>query len=326
MLSRHCGGGGPDFNSGPTETTMDRSAALAISILLAILPSSSAGAANLIENGGFDDDTAGWLAHTGTAIGHAVADELGSPVSGSIELGTTALTQTGVGAYQCVPVVPGRTYAFGASARIPVGQPVNAAFVSVSWSTQANCGVLNLEGDSVLPYFMELRGAWGTTQRWETAPPGALGARLSLNANKLGDQPANFRVAFDNVFFLEDATCGPSATSLCLNDGRFRVIVEFATKAGVVGLGHAIPLTDDSGYFWFFNSANVEIVTKVLDACDTQFDTFWVFAAGLTNVETTIRVHDTLTDTEKVYVNPQETPFAPIQDTEAFHTCPMLGG
>jgi hypothetical protein len=231
-----------------------------------------------------------------------------------------------VGAGQCVAVVPGTTYAIGASARIAVGQPVNAAFIEVSWSSQANCGVLDLVGSPVLPYFMRIRGAWGTTQRWETAPPGALGARVSLRANKLGNPPANFRVAFDNVFFLDDATCGTSATSLCLNEGRFRVIVEFETKQGAVGLGHAIPLTEDSGYFWFFNAANVEIVTKVLNACDLPSDAFWVFAAGLTNVETTIRVHDTRTDMEKVYLNPQETPFAPIQDTSAFHTCPMIGG
>jgi hypothetical protein len=306
---------------------MDRTWKIAASILFGILSSNqTAGAANLIQNAAFDDDTAGWLSHTGTLIQHGVADELGSPVSGSIEIGSTSLNQTGIGAYQCVAVVPGRTYAIGASARIAVGQPVNAAFVEVAWSTQANCAVLDLVGNPVLPYFMELRGAWGTTQRWETAPPGALGARVSLRGNKLGNPPALFRIAFDNVFFLEDATCGPSATSLCLNDGRFRVIVEFETKQGLVGLGHARPFTDDSGYYWFFNSANVEIVTKVLDACDTPFDSFWVFAAGLTNVETTIRVHDTRTDTEKVYVNPQETPFAPVQDTSAFHTCPMLGG
>jgi hypothetical protein len=45
-------------------------------------------------------------------------------------------------------------------------------------------------------------------------------------------------------------------------------------------------------------------------------------AAGLTDVETTISVLDTKTETERVYMNPQETPFAPIQDTQAFATCP----
>jgi hypothetical protein len=283
-------------------------------------------AANLAQNAGFDDDIAEWSSTTGTAIQHAAADELGSPVSGSIELGSTALDQTSIGAFQCIPVVAGTTYAIGASARIAEGQPVNAAFVEVGWSSQPNCGVIDLAGNAVLPYFMRLRGVWGTTQRWEVAPPGAQSARLSLRGNKSANPQALFRISFDNVFFLQDASCGPSATSLCLNDGRFRVIVEFETKHGDVGLGHAFELTDDSGYFWFFNSANVEIVAKLLDACETQFNTIWFFAAGLTNVETTIRVHDTRTDEGRVYVNPQETPFAPIQDTDAFDTCPMIGG
>lgn len=300
---------------------------MSITLLLAVLTLDGAAlAANLTHNGGFDDDIDGWDANTGTAIEHAAPDELGSPVSGSIEVSSTALGQSTISAYQCISVDAGTTYAIGASARIDAGQPVNAAFVEVSWSAQPSCTGNSLTGNPVLPYFMRLQGVWGTTQRWEVAPPGAQSALLRLRGNKLGTPQALFRIAFDNVFFLEDRTCGSTPTTLCLNDGRFRVIVEFETNQGEAGLGHAIELTDDSGYFWFFNSANVEIVAKLLDACDTQFHTFWFFAAGLTNVETTIRVHDTRTDTGRVYFNPQETPFAPIQDTDAFNTCQMIGG
>jgi hypothetical protein len=35
-----------------------------------------------------------------------------------------------------------------------------------------------------------------------------------------------------------------------------------------------------------------------------------------------IRVDDTLAGIGRLYVNPRGTPFAPIQDTEAFATCP----
>ena len=28
-----------------------------------------------------------------------------------------------------------------------------------------------------------------------------------------------------------------------------------------------VPLTSDSGYFWFFDADNIELVVKVLDAC-----------------------------------------------------------
>ena len=79
-------------------------------------------------------------------------------------------------------------------------------------------------------------------------------------------------------------------------------------------------LTGDSGYFWFFNPANIEVVIKVLGACSIN-DHYWVFATGLTNVEVTLFVTDTESDTPKTYVNTLGVPFAPIQDTSAF-ACP----
>ena len=82
-------------------------------------------------------------------------------------------------------------------------------------------------------------------------------------------------------------------------------------------------LTSDSGYFWFFNPANIEVVVKVLNACTQAPPRYWVFAAGLTNVEVTLQVTDTQAGgSPKTYVNPLGTPFAPIQDTGAFATCP----
>jgi hypothetical protein len=34
---------------------------------------------------------------------------------------------------------------------------------------------------------------------------------------------------------------------------------------GTSGTGVAVPLTGNTGYFWFFNSSNVELMVKVLD-------------------------------------------------------------
>jgi hypothetical protein len=42
----------------------------------------------------------------------------------------------------------------------------------------------------------------------------------------------------------------------------------------------------------------------------------------LTNVKTVITVTDSQTGIMKTYTNPQGSPFAPIQDTAAFSTCP----
>lgn len=49
---------------------------------------------------------------------------------------------------------------------------------------------------------------------------------------------------------------------------------------------------------------------------------YWFFAGGLTNVRTVVTVTDTQTGATETYTNPQNTPFRPIQDTDAFATCP----
>jgi hypothetical protein len=116
--------------------------------------------------------------------------------------------------------------------------------------------------------------------------------------------------------------CAPSATALCLNNGRFHVTAEWETRDGQTGNGNAVALTADTGYFWFFNQSNVELVTKVLNACGGTFNRYWVFAAGLTDVEVTLTVTDTMSGAVKTYFNPQRNPFQPVQDINAFATCP----
>jgi hypothetical protein len=116
--------------------------------------------------------------------------------------------------------------------------------------------------------------------------------------------------------------CMPGPTTLCLAGGRFQVETEWRTSGGAAGDGTSIPLTGDTGAFWFFNAENVEILVKVLDACSSQFDSFWVFAAGLTNVEVRLTITDTETGSVKIYDNPLDRTFRPIQDTAAFATCP----
>ena len=113
--------------------------------------------------------------------------------------------------------------------------------------------------------------------------------------------------------------CQPDATTLCLNDNRFEVKATWATTTSS-GIGQARPLTADTGYFWFFDPANVEIVIKVLRGCGVNGN-YWVFAGGLTNVQTVLTVRDTLTGSVKTYTNPQGRAFQPIQDIDAFATC-----
>jgi hypothetical protein len=116
-------------------------------------------------------------------------------------------------------------------------------------------------------------------------------------------------------------TCSPDDNTLCLNNGRFGVSTTWQT-ATEVGAGTATALTNDTGIFWFFSASNVEVVAKVLNACQAPFNRYWVFAGGLTNVAATMTVTDTQANQFRIYKNPQGAAFQPIQDTSAFATCP----
>jgi len=111
--------------------------------------------------------------------------------------------------------------------------------------------------------------------------------------------------------------CTPGDHTLCLNGGRFAVSAHWTKGDGSNGDGTGVVLTDDSGYFWFFDSSNIEVTVKVLDACAIN-GAHWVFAAGLTNVQVDLTVVDTAHNITYTRQNPQGSAFVPIQDTSAF--------
>jgi hypothetical protein len=63
-----------------------------------------------------------------------------------------------------------------------------------------------------------------------------------------------------------------------------------------------VRLSDDSGYFWFFDPGNAEVMFKVINACSLNH-AYWFYAGGLTNVQVTITVTDTRTGATKTYTN-----------------------
>ncbi len=115
--------------------------------------------------------------------------------------------------------------------------------------------------------------------------------------------------------------CSADGNTLCLNSNRFKVTATYNAGASGSGQAHAVSMTDDTGYLWFFASNNVETVIKLIDGCGTGGH-YWVFAGGLTNVNVVITVTDTQTGAMRTYSNPQGTVFQPIQDTAAFASCP----
>lgn len=115
--------------------------------------------------------------------------------------------------------------------------------------------------------------------------------------------------------------CTETATNLCLNADRFEVTAVWRNVQGASGPGNAVELTPDTGYFWFFDAANVEAVVKVLDACAFN-GRFWVFIGGLTDLNVDILVEDVETGTLREYENPLGSAYQTVNDTNAFATCP----
>ncbi|HEX6899833.1 MAG TPA: hypothetical protein VF789_08970 [Thermoanaerobaculia bacterium] len=117
-----------------------------------------------------------------------------------------------------------------------------------------------------------------------------------------GTQDGHYYGVFGQRFALATASCATATTQLCLG-GRFRVEVRFTDpRNGQPGDAHAIPLTSDTGAFWFFNAENVELVLKVLDG-RTVNGHFWVYQGALSDVAYTITVEDTETGETKTYEN-----------------------
>ena len=120
------------------------------------------------------------------------------------------------------------------------------------------------------------------------------------------------------------AACVAGAETLCLNNARFRTAIVWRS-AESAGRGQAVPVptAPDSGLFYFFSPANLEMLIKVLNACiEPLGNRYWVYFAATTNVEFAVTVTDTQTGKTKTYFNPLNRAAPPVQDVDAFATCP----
>jgi hypothetical protein len=134
-----------------------------------------------------------------------------------------------------------------------------------------------------------------------------------------GAAPGGYALVVDGVTVDSATIEAPRCTSdptLCLSSDRFHVQVQWELATGERGEGHPIALSGDTGYFWFFDPANVELIVKVLDGRSLN-DRFWVFYGALSDVKYTLTVTDTVTGAVKAYVNPQGH-LASVADTSAF--------
>ncbi|MEM8962045.1 MAG: matrixin family metalloprotease [Acidobacteriota bacterium] len=126
-------------------------------------------------------------------------------------------------------------------------------------------------------------------------------ARVRAEHLEASSEPSNVVAATTHA---SDAGCDFSDQTLCLLGGRFAVEVEWVDPAdGIAAPAAAVPSTDNTGSFWFFDSANRELIVKMLDGGGINGHA-WVFFGGLSNVEITLTVTDTETGETRTYVNP----------------------
>jgi hypothetical protein len=163
-------------------------------------------------------------------------------------------------------------------------------------------------------------------------PQGQLASRgdtQALAASTAGSAEGVQVEAFDAVRLDRDAlpagpesaipapvtAAAPAGSPVLTLNGDFQVDVTWRDPFnGGSGIGQGVPLTGDSGYFWFFGPENVELAVKVLDARAVN-GKYWVFYGALTNVEYDLRVR--FNGQEKVYHNPPFR-FLSRADTAAF--------
>ncbi len=153
----------------------------------------------------------------------------------------------------------------------------------------------------------------------QNIPPATFRAYQVVARNSRGSSSPTLEVGATTL--AEVAECVGDGDTVCLNEGRFRVELQWES-ADDAGPGAAVPLTNDTGYLWFFNADNVEVVVKVLDGCAFN-QRYWVFAGGLTDVKVIMKVIDSETGVAATYYNPPGAAFEPVQDQETFAVCPQ---
>jgi hypothetical protein len=292
----------------------------ALAALVTLAGASAAGAVpNLLPNPGFDAGVAGWSDPGGGAhVDAGDPDESGKAEGGSLRLRDMLATSSYQTSSDCLAVVPAQPIVFGASGLVAETTGHQLRAVLKFWSNASCSGPAVGFIISDLNRTADVSG-WAPVQGMGTVPPGALGATLALTVHTYATAPA--AAFFDNAFVYQGQTCANAATVVCLDGGRFRVDVQWSVPDGTRGASRMRGLTAESAYATFFDPGNVELMIKVLDACSYN-GRYWVFAGGLTNVAVTARVRDTLGGATWTHLNPLGQPFAPVQDTGAFDTCP----
>ena len=286
-----------------------------------LLASSALAQNNFVANGDFNTGAGSWSPST-SAVGIAFDAAFGNPSPGSMRLtNSSAGASLGAGVVQCLgAVTQGRQYSWGGRMFLPSGQNRTGNLqIGLRWLSGPGCTGTAIDQPRLSTSVFD---TWDPKSASEAAPAGSASVLFLAFPSKVEAGGALLGY-FDGLFFRQAdgqiPACVADAITLCLNNNRFSVTATWETSSGT-GAGTAVPLTSDTGTFWFFSSNNLEGVFKLVNGCGFN-NFYWFFAGGLTNVKTTLRVFDRQTGLAKIYENPANTAFVPIQDTAGF-PCP----
>lgn len=161
----------------------------------------------------------------------------------------------------------------------------------------------------------------------------AVGSRLlvDLRPGPESSSPRDLIVATDRLYFTADdgihgrelwvilaagaEPCVPSATVLCLLDGRYRLEL-----ASVRGAARALPLTATTGGFALADGDEPDAFVKLIDGLAVNRN-HWLFGAGLLPHAFTLRVTDTTDGRSKLWTTPTGD-LASFGDIDAFPALP----
>ena len=112
--------------------------------------------------------------------------------------------------------------------------------------------------------------------------------------------------------------CEPDPHTLCLQDSRYELRVDWWDGEGQGGEGQVVHSgTNEAGLFRFFDRENWDVLVKVLDGCGLNGNV-WFYAAATTNLGYTITVRDSVTGRTNTYGNEPDVPAPAVTDVFAF--------
>jgi photosystem II stability/assembly factor-like uncharacterized protein len=169
--------------------------------------------------------------------------------------------------------------------------------VKIYTNTPGDCGAIDEVG---FPVGNALRAALAASGRSAPAASARVTAPAAMAAMTPRDAAAPLATLAQPAAVATGA-CRPGSGTLCLMNRRFALSMQWSNPGNATsGAGGAVPLTGDlTGAFFFTDSADLELVVKVLDLGDR----IAVFYGTLSDLEYTLTVTDTRSGAVKSYHN-----------------------